>query len=380
MLLLGIADSMVGPYLVLFGTKEVGLSPLRVGIFMSLVAASGLVLSAWLGGRYDRSASRWPAFVAVVAPALGYLALAEARSYPLLLFIAVGLLGAGMAAFAQLFTLARTHLDRSGSTSGRRGTPALRSVWSVAWAIGPLIGAAVLEARGFRGLMGLTALAFALVSVPLLLLGATPPAPVRLAARDTDGRLRAPVLLAAAAFTLFHTAMLSGSVVLPLFLTRTLDRADSDVGLLFSVCALVEIPVALSLMFLPAKVRKERLIDMGMLLFVAYFALVAVSSSLPSLVVTQVARGAAIAVVGALGITHMQDLLPQATGRATALFANTLAIGSLVSGVLAGAAAQLLGHRPALLLCGVLSAVGSGLLIAGRRAPSGTGPRTDGAQ
>jgi SET family sugar efflux transporter-like MFS transporter len=369
-LLLGIADSMIGPYLVLFGADEAQLSPVQVGVFMSVIAVSGLAFSTWLGRRYDRSASRAPAFIAVAAPAVGYLALTTTTSYALLLLIAAALLGTGMAAFPQLFTLARTHLDRSAGGAARRGTPALRSVWSLAWAVGPLIGAAVLGWQGYRGLMVLTALAFALVAVPLLLLGATPAAPPRAAAGDAGTRLTRPMLLAAASFTLFHTAMLAGSVALPLYLTRTLERPDRDVGLLFSVCALVEIPAALSLTLLPARVRKQRVILLGMVLFVAYFLLVAASSSMPLLIGTQLARGVAIAVVGALGITYVQDLLPKATGRATALFSNTFTTGSLISGILAGAAAQALGYRAALLLCGGLSAAGCVLLAAARQPPS----------
>jgi SET family sugar efflux transporter-like MFS transporter len=81
----------------------------------------------------------------------------------------------------------------------------------------------------------------------------------------------------------------------------------------------------------------------------------------------------AIAVVGALGITYVQDLLPWAPGRATALFANTLTTGSLISGILAGATAQALGYRAALLLCGALSAVGCVLLASARQPPSAPG-------
>src|SRR5215211_2645541 len=91
-------------------------------------------------------------------------------------------------------------------------------------------------------------------------------------------------------------------------------------------------------------------------------------SKLPQLLVgTQVARGVALAVVGALGITYVQDLLPRATGRATALFANTLTTGSLIAGILAGATAQALGYRAALLLCGALSAIGCVLLASARQ-------------
>jgi SET family sugar efflux transporter-like MFS transporter len=377
-LLLGIADSIIGPYLVLFGADEAGLSPLQVGVFLSLISISGLAVSTWLGRRYDRSASRWPAFAAVMAPALGYLALTMTTDYSALLLIGVGLLGAGMAAFPQLFVLARTHLDRVGGDASRRGTPALRSVWSLAWAVGPLIGAVTLSARGYHGLIMLTAFAFALVALPLLALGPTPAPPRPVVPNAADHRLTRPMLLAAAGFTSFHTAMLCGSVALPLYVTRTLARPDSDVGLLFSVCALVEIPAALGLMLVPARVAKLRMILLGMLLLSAYFLLVAISSGMPLLIGTQVARGVALAVTGALGITYMQDLMPYATGRATTMFANTVAIGSLISGVLAGATAQAVGYRGALLLCGLLSAAGCALM-AGARQPAATIGKTNAA-
>jgi SET family sugar efflux transporter-like MFS transporter len=252
-------------------------------------------------------------------------------------------------------------------------------VWSLAWAIGPLLGAAMLAWQGYRGLLLVTALAFGLVLVPLAALGVSPAAPAveptpvppgraTVSAPDTATvsvreRVSRPVLLAAASFTLFHTAMLSGSVALPLYVTRTLDRPDGDVGLLFSVCAFVEVPAALSLVLLPSRIRRRPLILAGMALFVVYFGLVAASSTLPLLIATQIARGVAIAVVGALGITYVQDLLPESPGRATALFANTLTTGSLISGVLAGAVAQTLGYQAALLLCGGLAAVGCVLLL-----------------
>jgi SET family sugar efflux transporter-like MFS transporter len=361
--LLGIADSMIGPYLVLFGTDRARLTPLQVGVFLSVISVSGMALSTWLGHRYDRSPSRWPAFVAVAAPAAGYLALATTTRYPLLLLIGAGLLGAGLAAFPQVFTLARTHLG--GAASGR-STPALRSVWSLAWAVGPVLGGLALTRTGYDGLLTVTALAFAGVALPLALLGRTPSGARPTASPAPAVVLTRPMLLAAGAFTMFHTAMLSGSVVLPLYVTRTLERPDGDVGLLFSVCALVEIPVALSLMLLSSRRRQRRLIQLGMLLLAAYFVLLAAGSTMAVAAGSQVARGAGIALVGALGITYMQDLLPQAPGRATTLFANTLTAGSLVSGVLAGAAAQALGYRAALLLCGGLAAAGWALLATAR--------------
>ncbi|MFI5913012.1 MFS transporter [Dactylosporangium sp. NPDC051541] len=377
-LLLGLADSMIGPYLVLFGADRAHLSPLRVGVFMSVIAVSGLVVTSWLGRRYDRGPGRWPAVVAVLAPAAGYLALSTTTSYARLLVIGAALLGAGLAAFSQVFALARTHLDQASGTASSRGTLALRSAFSLAWAVGPILGAAALAWRGYSALLLLTALAFALVVAPLLLLGPTPATPRPADHPRTPTRPPRPVLLVAAGFMLFNTAMCAGSVALPLYITRTLARADQDVGLLASTCAVAEIRAALALILLPARVSRQRVILLGMLLFVAYFTLVPAVSSLPLLLAAQVARGLAIAAVNALGITYMQDLLPDSPGRATALFSNAFITASLVSGLVAGATAQTLGYRAALLLCALISAAGGLLVLTARHPPRATPapPRT----
>jgi SET family sugar efflux transporter-like MFS transporter len=367
-LLLGAADSMSGTYLVLFGADRLSLSPFAVGVFVSLTGVSGMAASAWLARRYDRAPSRVPALLAVAAAAVGYALLTVTTSYAALLVIAASFLGTGTAAFPQLFTLARRYLDARSPTASTRGTPALRSSWSLAWAIGPLVGGVVLAWHGFSGLFAVTAVAFGLVAVPVLLLGPLPPASGHGAVVNADSAPPARhIRLAALSFALFHTAMFSGSVVLPLYVTRVLDLPDSDVGLLFSVCALVEIPAALGLMLLPSRIRKERVITVGMFLLVGYFALAAAAANLAVLVLAQVARGVAIAVVGALGITYFQDMTPDRAGRATTLFSNSATAGSLAAGIVAGTTAQAVGYRSALLLCGILAVAAVLLLVAARR-------------
>ena len=172
------------------------------------------------------------------------------------------------------------------------------------------------------------------------------------------------------AFGLFHTAMFAGSVVLPLFVTDQLHRPYHDVGVMFSVCAAVELVAALALTRLPARANRERLILLGFVLFVAYFAILAATSSTVLVIIAQGARGAAISAVLALGITYFQDLLPRQPGRATTLLSNTAVAGSLLSGVLAGSLIQALGFRAALTLCAVLSLLGAILLLAARRSRS----------
>ena len=172
MLVLGVADSITGPYLVLFGSDRARLSPFAIGVFMSLTGISGLVVSTWLGRRYDRRPSRRPALLAVIASAVGFALLTLTTSYALLLVIAAVFLGTGAAAFPQLFAIARNHLAQTGSTA--RGASALRSMWSLAWALGPMAGGAILAWQGFTALFLVAAAAFALVALPVLWLGAPP--------------------------------------------------------------------------------------------------------------------------------------------------------------------------------------------------------------
>jgi predicted MFS family arabinose efflux permease len=97
-LLLGVADSVAGPYVVLFGADRAHLSPLAIGVFVSVTAVSGIAVSTWLGRRYDRRPSRGPALVAVAASAVGYALLTTTTSYALL----IGIVRAGIERMRQL--------------------------------------------------------------------------------------------------------------------------------------------------------------------------------------------------------------------------------------------------------------------------------------
>jgi MFS transporter, SET family, sugar efflux transporter len=370
-LLLGVADSVAGPYVVLFGADRAHLSPLAIGVFVSVTAVSGIAVSTWLGRRYDRRPSRGPALVAVAASAVGYALLTTTTSYALLLLIAAIFLGTGTAAFPQLFALARNHLNHGTRLTATRGTPVLRSAWSAAWAIGPILGAATLAWQGYTGLFLVSAGCFALVAIPVLALASPPKTLERVVASIADP-VPMPRQLRPAAFGsfLFHTAMFSGSVALPLYVTKTLDHSSTDVGVLFSAAAIVEILAALGLIVLPAAISSRQLILSGMLLFVVYFTVVAAASSMAVLIGAQVARGVAVAVVGAVGITYFQDLLPTSAGRATTLFSNTATAGSLVAGIAAGAVAQALGYRAALLMCSLLSVAAWVIFRSARQQPS----------
>ncbi|MGY0002394.1 sugar efflux transporter [Micromonospora sp. I033] len=349
-LLLGIADSMVNSYIVLFGADVVGLTPLQIGVWASVVAVGGITIGWWLGRLFDRRPARTYAIVVILLGSAGYVLLPRVSSFLVLLLMAATVLGALGAAFPQLFALARSVLGE-GAT-GQRSAPLLRSAWSLAWAVGPLLGALVLSRGGYSWLMWTAAGVF--LASALTVFAVPRPGSVA-AANSSPGST--PVLLTVSV-TLFFAAMFAGGLALPLFVTRALHQQPGSVGVLFSVCAAVEVAATLGLAVVPARVSQRAVILCGFGSFVCYYALTVVSSGMPMLVFGQVFRGVGIAVVGAAGIRYFQDLLAPATGRATTLFANASTAGLLVSGILSGVAVEHLGYRATLLLCGVVAALG----------------------
>jgi SET family sugar efflux transporter-like MFS transporter len=364
-LLLGIADSMVSTYLVLFGADVVGLSPPQIGVWFSVFAVAGITIGWWLGRLFDRRPARTYAIVVTLLAAAGYVLLPQVSSFLVLLLMAATVLGAMGAAFPQLFALARAVLGEG--TAGQRSAPLLRSAWSLAWAVGPLLGALVLSRGGYSWLMWTSGAVFLASALTVLVVPRPGPAAV---ADSSPGRT--PVLLTASV-TLFFTAMFAGGLALPLFVTRALHQQPASVGVLFSVCAAVEVAATLGLAALPARVSQRFLILAGFGCLACYHALTVVASGMPLLIVGQVLRGVGIAIVGAAGIRYFQDLLAPATGRATTLFANASTAGLLVSGILSGLAVEHFGYRTTLLLCAATAALGGVAFTLGSRRRAETG-------
>ncbi|TDU82194.1 SET family sugar efflux transporter-like MFS transporter [Kribbella voronezhensis] len=369
--LLGLADSMAGTYLVLFAVEEARFAPLQVGVFVSAVALGGIVASMIFGRRFDRAPTRRWLVVSVLAGAGGYALLSVITGFPSLLLVGLVLLGAVGAGYPQLFALADVAFAVNAK---KRVAPLLRSGWSLAWAVGPLLGAWLVSAAGYDIVFQASAVALILTTSTVLLIprpsGGTRPAPPT--AERRNPRSRGFIAILTASIALVHTAMFTGSVALPLFVTGDLRRSGSDVGLLFSACAVVEVLAAFVLVWLLPRVNRPRLIMVGLGLFAIYFLVAALAGSLLVLLIAQVARGVAIAVIGTAGIQHFQVVMKPAGGAAAALFSNAVTAGSLVSGVLAGLLVQAFGTTATLGWCAGMSvAAAAAFWLAHRWRPEG---------
>lgn len=382
--MVGLAASFAGPYIPLFGVSEAHMTPLALGIFMSLLAVSSIGISLLLGRWSDRRPSRKPVvLLAMGAAALGFVLLCLTRSYLPLLLIACVFLGTGAASFPQLFALAKAQLQGADPAASEQGVTALRSVFSLAWVAGPAVGAWIVAKGSFNGLFLTTAALYAAAALVVLGLGRPgSAAAARRSAPVSPAGPSIPLWQIVASFVLYGTAASMGSIALPLYVTGTLHGSPGEVGLLIGFCALLEIPVMLSFVLLPRHFSTHSLVVFGFLLFVLYFALLWAAHGLALLMLAQAVRAVVVGIAASLGMAYFQELMPGRVGAATTLFANTTSLGSMLAGVVSGGVAQAFGYHAVFLLCTLLSGLAGLLLFSAGRSAAGreAGPGLEAAR
>ncbi|HVE10400.1 MAG TPA: sugar efflux transporter [Paraburkholderia sp.] len=381
-LMLGVAMSFTAPYLSLFGVEQAAMTPLMLGVFMTLIAASGVAASAWAGKWSDRHGHHRPLLLAaLVLAALGYLLLCFVRDFRLLLVIGVAFLGAGGSALSLVFSFGRAVLPVHDEAQRAFATATLRTLLSVAWVFGPSLGALVLAVASFHGLFLFAAASFAgcatilwrmheapggaLHSAPEHVAGdpasslevTTPEPEVPLQPDYThDTAPQRQIWRSVLALTLIGLAANATMIVLPLYIVHGLHGARIDVSIMLGLGAFLEIPMMLALGARGARLNKMRWLAACCIVHVIYFIAMAAAGSIDVLIPMQGLNAFVVAVTSCLGMTYVQDLMPRAPGAATALFFNASRVGSILSGVLSGLLVASVGYRGTFLMCGLLAA------------------------
>ncbi len=361
-LLASLAEAVAGSYMALLAVAKIGMSPLELSAFLTLSAVSGIAVTTVFGQRHDRNPVMWPLLVAFVAKAVGYGLCAVLTETWMLLLNAFFLFGLSSASFALLFAIAKGYLDRVGGAAVQRGMAALRLTSSLAWAIGPALGAGLVAVWSFEGVFAGAAV-LALLALFLVIFGRIEAVPADLGER---AKITLDVVLAAApaviAMTAFHLVMFMGSNAMSIVVIEELGTA-TDVGLLFSLCAALEVLVMAIFVIRPVEGDTRWLLLVGFALFALYFVMPIIWPTLASLYWGQIPRAIAIGIISVLGMAYIQGLLPGRAGIASALFGNTMSAGFLLSGLGTGLWAEGFGYWSLFIVCAVVSLVGGAVLF-----------------
>jgi MFS transporter, SET family, sugar efflux transporter len=357
--LVGLSDAISGPYIVLFLVDQARLGPLALSAILTARALSGIAFGTAFGAWIDRRTTIAPLLLALAGSSVGYALLGFTTDFVFLLVIGAVPIAIGAAAFSQSIALVKRQFDGAGLHTANRAIGVLRASWSLAWAIGPAIGALVVAAAGFRAAFLASAASAAIALATLALVRARPvPADATHAHRRKPANGGPAIAFAFAALALFHTAMFLGSIALPIVLTTSLGGGKSDVGVTMSLCAALEIVVMGALIWRPLQRGEHAAIVAGFVAFVAYFIALALARSVGAVFWAQILRAIGIALVTYLGIGFLQSLLPHRAGAAAALFSNSGQLGSVLAALSVGGLAQAFGYPSIFSACAVLSAAG----------------------
>ncbi len=413
--MLGVAMSFTAPYLSLFGVERAGMTPFRLGVFMTAIATSGVIASTAAGRWSDATGKhRTLLLVSLCAATLGYLCLCVVRDYRLLLLVGIAFIGAGGCALSLVFSFSRAALPASDDAERTFASATLRTILSAAWVFGPAVGALVLAATNFYGLFLFAAASFAACGTIVWRMREPrhdEHATQHLMARPTSGEVaqeigaesaaqyegqpltqaevqpgaprdpatlppaatakakaraaRAPVpaaegsqkdiMRAIVALTLIGLAANATMIVLPLYIVHGLQGTRIDVSIMLGLGALMEIPMMLALGARASVLNKPWWLAACAAVHAVYFVAMSLAPGVHALIPMQILNAFVVAVTSCLGMTFVQDLMPSSPGRATALFFNAARLGSILSGVLSGLLVQAFGYRGTFLFCGALA-------------------------
>ncbi|WP_114986662.1 sugar efflux transporter [Pragia fontium] len=341
--LTGIAGALQTPTLSLFLTNEVHTRPILVGLFFTGSAVIGIIISQIIASYSDRSGDRKILIViCCLFGALGSVLYAFNRDYFLLLTVGVLLSTFGSTATPQLFALAREHADRTNREVVMFSS-ILRAQISLAWVIGPPLAFALALGFGFKTMYLSAAVAFVFCSV--IVWYALPSMPKE--KRAGNVRLQAPrqnrrdTLLLFIVSALMWTCNSMYIINMPLYLITELQLSEKLVGIMMGTAAGLEIPVMIIAGYYAQRFGKHKLmknaIIAGLLFYIALFFF----TSPWILLSLQILNAIFIGILAGIGMLYFQDLMPGQAGAATTLFTNTIRVGWIIAGSLAGTVAEI---------------------------------------
>ncbi|UAL52670.1 sugar efflux transporter [Bacillus sp. CMF21] len=349
-LLVGIGISITQPYLSLYATEDLGMSAGAFGVFMAVSSLSGVVVNSLIAKRSDSGMDRKQLIIlAMLSSALGYASYLVFHNYFILLIVITFFNGLGAPAMPQIYAYAQESAKASQTNDMTFAMSALRSLVSLGFLIGPLVGTFILGVLGYKGLfLGTSAIYLTIASLVFFFLQKRKSVQPDDRKRKSTGssslenrKIMQPLI---ALVFLFAVNAING-INTPLFIVNELNGTLTDVGLVVSISAGMEIPIMLLLGALGRKISNHSLMMIGCYVALAYYIILSISTDSWHLIAAQLLQATYVAIVMGNGLSYFTDLLPNSPGLSTTLYYNGSIIGRLVGNMGGGIIAQFVGFR-----------------------------------
>jgi SET family sugar efflux transporter-like MFS transporter len=345
--MMGIAGALQAPTLSLFLSREVEVRPFWVGLFYTVNAIAGILVSLALAKRSDNRGDRRKLIMVCCVMAVANCVLfAFNRHY--LTLITVGVMFASIAntAMPQIFALAREYADNSAREVVMFSS-IMRAQLSLAWVIGPPLSFMLALNYGFTT-MFLIAAGIFVISLALIFFALPSVArieqPADVALTQVSGWKDKNVRLLFIASMLMWTCNTMYIIDMPLWISSDLGLPESLAGLLMGTAAGLEIPAMILAGYYVKRFGKRRMMVIAVAAGVLFYVGLILFHSRTALLLLQLFNAVFIGIVAGIGMLWFQDLMPGRPGSATTLFTNSISTGVILAGVLQGALAESFGH------------------------------------
>lgn len=358
--MIGVAGALQAPTLSLFLSREVGAQPFWVGLFYTVNAIAGILVSLGLAKRSDQQGDRKKLIMFCCLMAVGNaLLFAFNRHYLTLITCGVMLASLASTAMPQLFALAREYAD-SSAREVVMFSSIMRAQISVAWVIGPPMAFMLALNYGFTAMYSIAAGIFV---ISLVLVAFWLPSvkrieqPADIAVTQVSGWSNKNVRMLFIASTMMWTCNTMYIIDMPLWISSELGLPDSLAGVLMGTAAGLEIPAMILAGYYVKRFGKRKMMVSAVAAGVVFYACLIVFHSREALLGLQIFNAIFIGIIAGIGMLWFQDLMPGRAGSATTLFTNSISTGVILAGVLQGALAQSFGHAKVYWVIAVLSLV-----------------------
>ncbi|MFT6987931.1 MAG: SET family sugar efflux transporter-like MFS transporter [Psychromonas sp.] len=339
---IGLSTAFIYPILSLYLIEEVHATPISMGILITCMVLSGVLVSQYIAKKSDKGLSRK---YIVLAGQVGFITttifLAMSHHYYTILFAVIFFMSLSAVCLPQIFSMGRDYADKQLADKAPAFVTMMRATMAMAWVVGPPVAFLINDSFGFKQTFLLAGF-FAVVVFIIVCLGMSN---VRLekvasASQDVNWLKISGVLFFLICIFFVFTANNMYLTSISLYITQELNFESKWVGYLMGTAAFVEIPIMLGAGYLAPRFGATRLIYIACISGFLFFTGLLVAQQLWQFMLLQLFNGVFIGINASLGMLVVQDMMKKQIGLASTLFNNSIMLSVLLSSLIVGGIAQ----------------------------------------
>lgn len=317
------------PLVALFITKDLKANISVPGLYVLVTSLAGLTMRVTTGRLSDRLPSRLPLIRAsALCVTCGWTLISLSTSTWMVIIVGAIFFGLGSLLTAQLFAVLRDIMDRDNEVKDGTISAIIRAFFSIGWILGPVLGSSLAAVISFRATFLVAAFLNLCTLVPLRALRV----PITKSISENNDRRTSSFYLTL--FAVICALVMSGDIIksiyLSIYVVNGLKQSLAVFGTIVAIGPIAEVVMLPVAGILADRVGLGRIMSSGLLVAVAEYILLAKSTEVWELYLTQVMHAWVIAVILGLGVTYAQRLTPGKPGLASSMFFSGQSLAAIV--------------------------------------------------